>query len=44
MVMKSSILDDEFSFLGVELTFLDVVLTFLDEERIISNGLRSFSK
>ena len=44
MVLKSSILDEEFSFLGVELTFLDVVLTFLDEESTISNGLRPLCK
>ena len=51
MVLKSSILDEEFSFLDVELTFLDVVLSFLDVvlsflggERTISNGLQPFSK
>ena len=44
MVLKSSILDEEFSFLGVELTFLDVVLTFLDEESTKETVLRPFSK
>ena len=37
MVLKSSILDEEFS-------FLDVVLTFLDEERTISAALQPFCK
>ena len=44
MVLKSSILDEEFSFLGMELTFLGVVLTFFDDERTISAALLPFSK
>ena len=44
MVLKTQILDEEFSSLDVELTFLDVVLTFLDEERTKEAVLRPFRK
>ena len=44
MVLKSSILDEEFSFLSVELTFLDEVLTFLDEESTKETVLRPLCK
>ena len=49
LVLKSSILDEEFSFLDEEFSFLDVVLTFLDvecsfldEESTIEVGLQRF--
>ena len=44
MVLKSSILDEEFSFLDVVLTFLDVESSFLDVERTVNNGLRPLCK
>ena len=44
MVLKSSILDEEFSFLGVELTFLDVECSFLDEESTKETAFQPFSK
>ena len=42
MVLKSSILDGEFSFLDVVLTFLDEECSFLDEESTIEVGLQRF--
>ena len=44
MVLKSSIIDGEFSFIDVEFSFIDEVLTFIDEELTKETVLRPFSK
>ena len=44
IVLKTKILDEEFSFLDVVLTFLDEVLTFFDEESTKETVVRPFRK